>query len=167
MGTSEPVSLASQLRFTSVQYLNLATRHSPPVDYHWIYVPEKELPFYRVGIYTNAVPANAPPGRGALYVELSARGVAAATDVLADVTRGLCAAGTLASAEEVLFAELRTIRYAYVVFDHNYYDATEKLFAYLSPRAIHPCGRYGAWTYNSMEDCILAGREVAGRLCGA
>jgi protoporphyrinogen oxidase len=158
---------ASQLRCTAVQYLNLGTRRSPPVDYHWIYVPERSYPFYRVGIYTNAAPAMAPPGQGALYVELSARGVARAEDVLPDVVAGLCAAGALARPEDVTFAELRTLRYAYVVFDHNYYAATATLFQFLALKQILSCGRYGAWTYNSMEDCILAGRDAASQLLQA
>jgi hypothetical protein len=29
---------------------------------------------------------------------------------------------------------------------------------------VFPRGRYGSWTYNAMEDCILAGRDVAARL---
>ena len=32
--------------------------------------------------------------------------------------------------------------------------------------AIYPRGRYGAWTYNAMEDCVLAGREVAALIDG-
>jgi protoporphyrinogen oxidase len=155
---------ATQLRCTAVQYLNVATKHSPPVDYHWIYVPEEKYPFYRVGVYTNAVPAMAPPGRGSLYVELAARDVARASDVLPDVVSGLVAAGALASADDLLFADLRTIKYAYVVFDHNYYAATETIFKYLAQKHIFPRGRYGSWTYNAMEDCILAGREVAQKL---
>ena len=35
------------------------------------------------------------------------------------------------------------------------------IFAFLEANGIHPRGRYGAWTYNAMEDCVLAGREVA------
>ena len=65
---------AAKLRCTAVRYLNVATRTQPKADFHWIYVPEEKFPFYRVGIYTNAVPAMAPPGRGSLYVELSDRG---------------------------------------------------------------------------------------------
>ena len=155
---------ASQLRCTAVQYLNVATKHSPRVDYHWIYVPEEKYPFYRVGVYTNAVPAMAPPGRGSLYVELAARDVARVEDVLPDVVSGLVAAGALTSADDLLFADLRTIKYAYVVFDHNYYAATETIFKYLAQKNIFPRGRYGSWTYNAMEDCILAGREVAQKL---
>jgi protoporphyrinogen oxidase len=155
---------ASLLRCTRVNYLNVATRRSPPVEYHWIYVPEEKYPFYRVGIYSNAVPAMAPPGRGALYVELASRDVRRIEDVLPDVARGLVAAGVIGAPEDILFADLRTIQYAYVVFDHQYYDATAALFRYLAQKDIYPRGRYGSWTYNAMEDCILAGREVAGRL---
>jgi protoporphyrinogen oxidase len=152
---------ASQLRCTSVSYLNVATRRTPPVDFHWIYVPEEKYPFYRVGIYSNAVPQMAPAGRGSLYVELSSRSVRDAAEVLPDVALGLQAAGIIASPEDILFADLRTIQYAYVVFDHHYYEATATLFEYLAQKDIHPRGRYGSWTYNAMEDCILAGREVA------
>ena len=35
------------------------------------------------------------------------------------------------------------------------------IFAFLEKNGIYPRGRYGAWTYNAMEDCVLAGREVA------
>jgi hypothetical protein len=48
-----------------------------------------------------------------------------------------------------------------VVFDQHYYRATRTIFAFLEANGIHPRGRYGAWTYNAMEDCVLAGREVA------
>ena len=37
----------------------------------------------------------------------------------------------------------------------------------LEEQRIFPRGRYGAWTYNAMEDCILAGREIAERLSPA
>jgi protoporphyrinogen oxidase len=158
---------AARLRCTAVQYLNVALRRSPPVDFHWIYVPEPQLPFYRVGVYTNAVPKMAPPGQGSLYVELASRDVKAAADVMPDVTHGLVAAGLIRSSEDIVFAELKTLRFAYVVFDHHYYDATATLFRYLDAHGIYPRGRYGAWTYNAMEDCLLAGREVADRLVSA
>jgi hypothetical protein len=54
-----------------------------------------------------------------------------------------------------------------VVFDQHYYAATRTIFDFLEANAIHPRGRYGAWTYNAMEDCVLAGREVAGLIDGA
>ena len=154
-----------RLRCTSVRYFNVATKSSPRADYHWIYVPEEKYPFYRVGIYTNAVPAMAPPGRGSLYVELSERGPrptgAALDDLVRRTAEGLVAAGALASTDEILFADLMEIEYAYVVFDDHYYQATDTIRAWLEAHDVFPRGRYGSWTYNSMEDCLIAGREVA------
>ena len=162
---------AGQLRCTPVRYLNVATRRPPPADFHWIYVPEEKYPFYRVGIYSNALPSMAPRGLGSLYVELAERGPIDQASLVRDVAAGLHAAGALASPDDLLFADLHELKYAYVVFDDNYYPATERIRSWLESHSIFPRGRYGFWTYNAMEDCILAGREVvqtiAKRLEGA
>ncbi len=156
---------AGQLRCTPVRYLNVGTRRPPPADFHWIYVPEDKYPFYRVGIYSNALPSMAPNGLGSLYVELSGRGdlpTGTAKDTLVrDVAGALHAAGALSSPDDLLFADLHELTYAYVIYDDNYYPATETIRGWLEANAIYPRGRYGFWYYNAMEDCILAGREVA------
>jgi protoporphyrinogen oxidase len=158
---------AAKLRCTAVRYLNVATRTQPKADFHWIYVPEEKYPFYRVGIYSNAVPSMAPAGHGSLYVELSDRGPMPKLDtILPDVAQALAAAGAINGPDDVLFAELKELTYAYVVFDDHYYGAVETITRYLEANEVYPRGRYGSWTYNAMEDCILAGREVAGRLSG-
>ncbi len=156
---------AAKLRCTAVRYLNVATKSSPNADFHWIYVPEEKFPFYRVGIYTNAVPAMAPPGRGSLYVELSDRGpMPRVDDIMPDVAQALAAAGAINGADDVLFAEIKELKYAYVVFDDNYYSCVDKLIKYFESNDVYPRGRYGSWIYNAMEDSILAGRDVAHRL---
>jgi protoporphyrinogen oxidase len=156
---------AGKLRCTPVRYLNVATKSSPRADFHWIYVPEEKYPFYRVGIYTNAVPAMAPPGRGSLYVELSDRGpLPRLDDLMPSVAQALSAAGAINSADDILFAELKELKYAYVVFDDHYYSATDTIMKYLESNDVFPRGRYGSWIYNAMEDSILAGREIALRL---
>ena len=160
---------AAKLRCTSVRYLNVATRSSPNADFHWIYVPEEKFPFYRVGIYTNAVPAMAPPGHGSLYVELSDRGqpgvaVPRVDDIMPDIAQALAAAGAINGADDVLFAEIKELKYAYVVFDDNYYSCVDTLIKYFESNEVYPRGRYGSWIYNAMEDSILAGRDIAERL---
>ncbi|HEX2568694.1 MAG TPA: FAD-dependent oxidoreductase [Polyangia bacterium] len=159
------VALAGeQLRCTPVRYLNVATRTPSRADFHWIYVPEEKYPFYRVGIYSNAVPSMAPDGLGSLYVELADRGPLSLDAILPDVAQALAAAGAINGPDDVLFAELRELKYAYVVFDHNYYAAVGALLPWLEAENIYPRGRYGSWTYNAMEDCLLAGRDVAEKL---
>jgi protoporphyrinogen oxidase len=163
-GLPKPIERrASQLRCTTLRYLDLATRTPPRADWHWVYVPEKRFPFYRVGIYSNAVASMAPPGGGSFYVELADRGPVTEETVRASV-QGLAEMGAIGSPADVLFADSRVIEYAYVVFDDNYYAATSEIFAFLESHAIFPRGRYGSWTYNAMEDALIAGRDVAAAL---
>jgi len=157
---------AGRLRCTTLRYLDLATRSRPTADWHWVYVPEKKYPFYRVGIYSNAVATMAPPGGGSFYVELADRGPVSASTIR-ESARGLAEIGAIASPDDVLFADERTIDYAYVVFDDYYYAATKAIFTFLESHAIYPRGRYGSWIYNAMEDSLLAGREVAATIAAA
>ena len=105
----------------------------------------------------------APPGGGSFYVELADRGPVTEATVRASA-QGLAEMGAIGSPGDVLFADAREIDYAYVVFDDHYYAATSAIFAFLEAHAIFPRGRYGAWTYNAMEDALIAGREVAATL---
>ena len=160
-GLPKPIETrASQLRCTTLRYLDLATRTRPRADWHWVYVPEARFPFYRVGIYSNAVAAMAPAGGGSFYVELADRGPVTEAAVRASA-QGLAEMGAIASPDDVLFADAREIDYAYVVFDDNYYAATSEIFAFLENHGVFSRGRYGSWTYNAMEDALIAGREIA------
>jgi protoporphyrinogen oxidase len=149
---------AGKLRWVRWRYLDVGTKRPVPMEEHWVYVPDPATPFFRVGCYSNALPAMAPEGRGSLYVELGDRD---APPDLPAVFEALATMGALASADDVAFADVHDIEYAYVVFDEAYAEAREALFAYLDGLGIRSCGRYGAWIYNSMEDSILAGMEAA------
>jgi protoporphyrinogen oxidase len=150
----------ARLRCTTLRYLNIGARGKPREDWHWIYVPEKRYPFYRVNVFSNAISSMAPEGCSSICVEMADRGPITEAS-LRDTTAALVAAGALRSASDVVFTEGKQIEYAYVVFDQHYYQATRAIFAFLEGSGIYPRGRYGAWTYNAMEDCVLAGRDVA------
>ncbi len=149
---------AAALRWVRWRYLDVATRTRVPADYHWVYVPETRYPFFRVGVYSNAVASMAPEGCSSLYVELSER--EGPLD-LPGVLRGLVEIGAIDSVDDVLFTAERQIEYAYVVFDDAHAAATRTIFAWLDQVGVHSCGRYGAWVYNSMEDSMMQGRVAA------
>lgn len=149
---------AGKLRWVRWRYLDVGTRSAVPMGEHWVYVPEPTTPFFRVGCYSNALAAMAPAGRGSLYVELADRD---ADPDLPAIFAALAQMGALAAPDDVAFADVHDIEYAYVVFDAAYAGAREALFAHLDGLGIRSCGRYGAWIYNSMEDSILAGMEAA------
>jgi protoporphyrinogen oxidase len=153
---------ARRLRATTLRYLNVATRTQAPSDYHWAYIPEERFPFYRVGVFSNAVASMAPPGCSSLYVELASREAPSShAALLKEVAPALVEVGALTAAEDLLFADERVIDHAYVVFDQHYHAALETIFPYLEAQRIYSRGRYGSWIYNSMEDSLIAGREVA------
>ena len=162
-------SASCRLRATSVRYLNVGLRHDATAeraDYHWVYVPEFRYPFYRVGVFSNAMPTMAPAGCSSLYVELSERASAAGAeeDIVRDALAALPQVGAMAKSDEVLFAELREIDPAYVIFDEAYETSVRLIHDYLSSKSIFATGRYGAWIYNAMEDSLLAGKAVAERV---
>ncbi|HWB78524.1 MAG TPA: FAD-dependent oxidoreductase [Nannocystaceae bacterium] len=149
---------ASSLRSVRWRWLDIAMKTPAPIPEHWIYVPEPHLPFFRVGIYSNASPAMAPPGCSNLYVELTDR--EHAPDVPA-ILAALAQMRAITAPADVAFVEPHDVEHAYVVFDDAHASATAAIQAWLAQHDIRSCGRYGAWVYSSMEDALLDGMEAA------
>ncbi len=161
-GLPESVAQAAKrLRHTNLYYLDIALSAPCRQPYHWIYVPEDEYPFYRVGCYSHFSPSMAPPNTANLYVELVDRRTPN-TDVLApQVADSLVAMGIIQDSSEILFTRVRHIPVAYVLYDHEHQTATRVAQDYLRSHGIISTGRYGAWNYSSMEDALLDGERAA------
>lgn len=144
-----------------VLVFNLGFDRKGPEDVHWIYVPDRTVSFYRVGFYDNIWPAD----RMSLYVEIGCRADEAieptAVDrwrerALADLERtGIVDGHRLVASHHVV------LNPAYVhVTRASQEDAAEQRAA-LAARGIHTLGRYGNWTYCSLEDNIVEARRLA------
>jgi protoporphyrinogen oxidase len=157
---------AQRLRATHLYYLDVALERPPGTDFHWAYVPEAKYPFYRVGCYTHFSPELAPAGAGSLYVELASRTPPELDRVLPEVIAALTEMGVIDGPGHVRFARVRRIEPAYVIFDHSYYEALAVITPFLEQHRIVSTGRYGAWTYSSMEDALLDGRRAVDRAQG-
>jgi protoporphyrinogen oxidase len=157
---------ANMLRATHLHYFDLGLRVPNPNPYHWVYVPEDKYPFYRVGCYSHFSEQLAPPGKSSLYVELAERRAPNPERALAGVVTGLRELGLLRSEQDIELWRLRTIEYAYVIYDHHYRAALDVIEPFLAEQRIVSSGRYGAWNYSSMEDALLMGRSAAQRVQG-
>jgi protoporphyrinogen oxidase len=157
---------AAGLRCASVYNVNLGVARERISDKHWIYFPEAEYPFYRVGFPMNFAPSLGPSGCSSMYVEVShqASRLIAPADLLNQVRRGLERAGILHPDDDIVVADILDIRYAYVLFDRHRARAIPAILSELERRGIHSIGRYGRWEHTSMEDAILQGRSLAERL---
>ena len=156
---------AARLRFTSVYNVNLGVRHKP-VDKHWIYVPEPDFIFYRVGFSHNFSPHQAPEGCSSIYAEVAYSPWSpldksqAAVRVKADLIK----AGILKQREEILAECCLDIPCAYVIHDHAYRQSVDQIREYLRALGVWSIGRYGAWEYSGMDEAIWQGRLVADKI---
>ncbi|MEE9218969.1 MAG: FAD-dependent oxidoreductase [Acidobacteriota bacterium] len=156
---------AAALRSVRVVNVNLAVRGEVAPGAHWIYFPEPEYVFYRVGVASNFSQGVAPPGCSALYVEVSEPSQSPPTaGLLERVVCDLRRARLLEPSHEILFSLPVVIDPAYVIYDRHRRECVPALLDLLRDRGLHSVGRFGAWEYSSMEDALVAGRSVAAAL---
>lgn len=158
---------AAKLRATTVYYFDLGVRGTGETGshYHWIYFPEPDYVFYRVGSYSAVHPGAAPAGCRSYYVEMSGGDAVELLrrpdDLKARVLADLKRARVLSSKDEVLFMELCNIPHAYVIFDCHYESSRKMVLDYLNLNGIQSGGRWGGWNYGGMEDALLEGKAAA------
>jgi protoporphyrinogen oxidase len=152
---------ASRLRCNRLWYLDVATRAPCLKDLHWAYVPEEKYPFYRIGVYSNFSELMARPGGASFYVELASRDEPDMATLAPEVTRAMIEMGLIATEGDVAFMRARKIDWAYVIFDHAYFESLAVVTAFLKENGIVSQGRYGGWNYSSMEDALIFGRNAA------
>jgi len=150
------------LRWVGVIEVNLGIERPRISDKHWLYVPEAEFVFYRVGFPMNFSASVVPAGKGSIYAEVSYREQVADTEELvARVIQDLYEMGVLSRTDKVCLAKALDLKYAYVLYDHNYGEARGELLSWLESQHIYSIGRFGGWKYSTMEDAILEGKEIA------
>jgi len=155
--------LRHTLKHVSVLDVNLGIEADPVSDQHWIYFPEPEINFYRIGYYSNFSSAVTPQNCSSLYIEVSHMPDThlKMDDILESVYDGLKTSGLLTNKSQVVLENSVDIPYAYVIYDNSRYRNLPKIMDYLSKHNIFSIGRYGSWGYMSMEDALLQGKEVA------
>jgi protoporphyrinogen oxidase len=152
---------AAVLSHNKVQVFNLGFDSKGPPNVHWIYYPQRDLSFYRVGFYDNIFGSD----RMSLYVEVGLpwdaelsedeRGALKAR-VLADLqTCGVVTNQTLVASHDVLLDPA----YVHVTTQSNSEAVARREL--LAAEDVHSIGRYGAWTYCSIEDNIVEARALA------
>jgi protoporphyrinogen oxidase len=149
--------------FTSNRVLvfNLGFDRKGPRGIHWMYFPDPARVFYRVGWYDNILGGD----RMSLYVEIGApNGTSFDREALrARVLADLAAEGIVT--DHQLVAEHHVVLDpAYVHITRASLAETARLRALLAQHGVHSVGRYGGWTYCSIEDNLVETRELAAKL---
>jgi len=161
---------AARLDWSVVGCLNLGLdRPGVGGGTHWLYFPDDDAPFYRVG-FPHAMSAGVcPPGTSSLYVEFGlSRGETADPAALErEALVALEREGIVRRGDRIMARDWIRIDPGYVIFDRARQDVMAAVMPRLSTLGVHAIGRYGAWTYSYMERAILDGLETAEALARA
>lgn len=152
--------LNKELSYNKVLVFNLGfNKKSKLVNEHWIYVPDKNINYYRIGFYDNILDSD----KLSMYIEIGYP-----KDAVIDVEKQLQL--TLKNLREtgIIDANTKLEDYVSIIMDPAYVHINgqtdkkiQSLKNELKSRNIYTIGRYGAWTYCSMEDSMISAKDLA------
>lgn len=150
--------------WNKVLVFNLGFDRKGPESVHWIYFPQRELAFYRVGFYDNIFGTD----RMSTYVEIGYPKDAVIDDAEVERMRARVLADMKKAA---IVRDHELVAWHSVVLDPAYVHITKRSLAdvaekkrALAERGVHSLGRYGSWTYCSIEDNMIEARALADAL---
>lgn len=154
--------LKNKFKYTSLTYLNYGIKNKVMRDIHWLYLPDKSLPFYRIGCSSNAAPSLAPKNKSSIYLEVSNWHKKKMNDIeIKNAARNfLKNMKIIKKNSDIEVEQLNHVKYGYVIFDKNYKKVKNKALKFLEKNKIFSIGRYGLWKYSSMEDSMLDGFNI-------
>lgn len=142
----------TEFSYNKVLVFNLGfDKESLNKDIHWIYVPDKKINFYRIGFYNNIIGSE----KLSMYVEI---GFSENDDINIDKELS----DTLSNLKKMkIIDEHKLVDYNALIMDPAYVHITKeslktvnKLKEDMEKIGIYFIGRYGKWTYCSIEDCM-------------
>ncbi len=160
---AEVAAARRALRWVRVLNIALGVAGAAPSGEHWLYFPDEDLPFYRVGFPSNHGDL-APAGCHTVSIEVSLDPGPGDVEAAAEEAERALVAGGLLDPDAVRVRRLTVIDPAYVVFDHARRGAVAQLRGFLRERRVLLAGRWAEWKYSAMEDAILDGMHAARRL---
>lgn len=164
LNVSEFYPLMKELTYNKVFVLNLGfDRKSNNTESHWIYFPQKDISFYRVGFYDNILNTD----RLSMYVEigLSPNEELVESEILTRVISDLKKVGII-DTHELIDYECITMNPAYVHVSQKANSIKADVKAKLDLHSIYSIGRYGDWKYCSIEDSMIDAIDLAKKLEG-
>ncbi len=157
--------LVNRLSYNKVVVFNLGfDRPSPKfTSEHWLYFPDKTFNFYRIGFYNNILSQK----ELSVYVEIGFSKNTGSIDYDSELGKtldGMKKAGIIDNDMKLVDKSVLIMDPAYVHITSADEKELQEIFKNLEKNHIFTLGRYGRWTYNSMEDCISLADFLAQRL---
>lgn len=153
------------LKSTSIFNLNIGLKEKGIEGIHWVYFPESQYSFFRAGVLSNFSPSH-PENCSALYAEVAylQNEKIDEVELVEKVVEDLLRLQLIKCKENIVVCKGIHIPYGYAIPFKNSKGVAGAILKFLEANNIISCGRYGSWSYMSVEDCILKGKNVANRI---
>jgi protoporphyrinogen oxidase len=151
------------LRYQGICCVNLGIDRAGVSDKHWVYFYEDEFPFHRLSFPANFTPANVPPGKSSISMEIafSDERELDREGVVDHAIEALTLAGILRPEDRIELAYTQEILPAYVIYDLEHSTNVDVIRSWLAEHGILLAGRFGEWQYLNMDHAMKSGREAA------
>lgn len=168
----ELTQAAERLTHSSTICFNIGIQGSLPPELqeaHWLYIPDLDIPFYRVGFFSNISKGTCSVGYSAIYVEVAVASqdlhhIDIVHDLQPQVLQALENLGWV-ERHAIVSTVTHIIQCAYVHHTREREEITDAILTKLQQYEIYPIGRYGLWDYMSMEDSIETALSTVRRVC--
>jgi protoporphyrinogen oxidase len=155
-----------ELSFNSLISLLIALDRPVHPDLSWIYLPhDSQGPANRVTYMSNYSPGNAPQGKTSYMAEITWPGGQPwpGKQIEEETLDGLVNAGIL-DRGEVLFTDRSQVKYAYIIYDHEFRARRSAALGWLKEQGLETIGRFGHYDYDNSDQCVIKARTLAGEL---
>jgi len=151
-----------KLTYNKVLVLNLGfDKKSSIKDTHWVYVPDKDINFYRFGFYDNILDSD----KLSMYIEIGYESDAEVNieNQLEITIKNLKEIGVISDHKLLAYSSI-IMTPAYVHISNEGNSLKDKKKKEIENHNIYTIGRYGDWKYCSIEDSMIDAMNLAREL---
>lgn len=150
---------ANNLKYNSIITIMIGVDISSVNNYSWLYIPDTCILPHRISFPSNFSQYVAPFGKSSILAEITCREndniwKTSDEDLIERTVNDLDKIGIL-DKEKVCYANIRRLKYAYVINDLSYKKNLYLLRSYLSSIGIDCLGRFSEYEYINMDECII------------
>ena len=151
--------LLKELSYNKVLVFNLGFEKKSEYKEHWIYFPDKDINFYRIGFYDNILNSD----RLSMYIEIGYNKNDNSINIEEQLKK------TIENLEKIgIVKDNKLVSHSTILMDPAYVhiksetnEEVKNWMQKMEENNVYSIGRYGGWTYCSMEDSMIAAKKLA------
>jgi protoporphyrinogen oxidase len=154
------------IRFNKVCAVLLGIDKPKLSDYNFLYFPQEDILPYRISFPMNSSKEMTPTNMSSICAEYSYLEEKKLTDneIIDKTINDLVRIGIINDKRDVIFKDILELNPAYAIFDFYRSNNLKLVIDYLDKNGIYTIGPFGKCEHMSMEDSIIAGKEIAEKI---